>query len=198
VLDNSGINVGIYTYSLQKKFLGVCDSINKSSLSHSEVWTIHTSPAISISTCCKPNYSAHPDCVRIFRREADVRRLRNSSKSRFADSDPSVPTAMAKPDIADNTTHDAGGPGGRDAAADSYQNMERMRQEAQKQINDMITGAAVPIIVGIYGISMILPAAVANDQSQMANQLALLSLCYVNSVRCLDCSVKTYITDIRT
>jgi len=99
---------------------------------------------------------------------------------------------MANPDIEDNTTHNTGESSGGDITADSHQ------KEGRMQIKDIITGVFVPVIIGLWGIFVVIVAAEANDQSQMANQLALLSLCYLNSVRCLDYLVKTYITDIRT
>jgi len=97
---------------------------------------------------------------------------------------------MAKSGI-DDTTHNAGGSGDGNATADSHQEKESKPVPPWKDIKDLITGLFVPVLVGIYGGFAVQTAAVANDQSQMANQLTLLSLCYVNSVRCLDLFGKT-------
>lgn len=89
---------------------------------------------------------------------------------------------MVKSDIEDDTTHNEGGPGGRNATPKK----EGTPESPWKDIKDLVTGLVVPVLAGIYGGFAVQTAAVANDQSQMANQLALLSLCYINSVRCLD------------
>jgi hypothetical protein len=93
---------------------------------------------------------------------------------------------MVKSDIEDDTTHNEGGPGGGNATADSHQTKESKLESSWKDIKDLLTSLMVPILAGIYGGFAVQTAAVANDQSQMANQLAFLSLCYINSVRCLD------------
>ena len=90
----------------------------------------------------------------------------------------------------DNTINNAGKVGDnksesvdRVAAGDSPDKAQQgttKEQEPDLKPIDMFT-----ILFGTFTIVVILVTAVANDQSQTANQLALLSLCTSNSVRCL-------------
>jgi hypothetical protein len=52
--------------------------------------------------------------------------------------------------------------------------MERLRA--------VVEGYYLPVFFGAFGVSALEAAGVANDQSLVANQLALLSLCSGNSV----------------
>jgi len=46
----------------------------------------------------------------------------------------------------------------------------------------IIYAFCLPLVVGIFAVLSVEYAATSNDQSQVANQIALLALCYSNSV----------------
>ena len=51
-----------------------------------------------------------------------------------------------------------------------------------KDAMELLIGILLPTIFGLFAVISVQYAGVANDQSQMANQLALLSLCAANIV----------------
>lgn len=51
------------------------------------------------------------------------------------------------------------------------------REEYSSLVSNFTAGVILPILLGSFTIPSLLIAAAANDQSQVANQLALLSLC---------------------
>jgi len=73
-------------------------------------------------------------------------------------------------------TQDGGG-----TAVHPREAKRRWRLQDIKQVKDIIINLYLPLLFGIFGFRALQAAGVANDQSFVANQLALLSLCYSNS-----------------
>jgi hypothetical protein len=75
-----------------------------------------------------------------------------------------------------------------DAASriEEQESTKKERRNKLRQWNDIMTSVIVSIIIpvyfGLFGILTIQYTAASNDQSQVANQIALLALCYHNSV----------------
>ncbi|KAH8682811.1 hypothetical protein BGZ60DRAFT_427306 [Tricladium varicosporioides] len=61
-------------------------------------------------------------------------------------------------------------------------NINQRKYRLLKGLSSIGMGLIVPIFFGLFTIPALLAAAVADEQSQAANQLALFSLCYNNLV----------------
>lgn len=61
-------------------------------------------------------------------------------------------------------------------------NVKQRKYKLLEGLGSIGMGLIVPIFFGLFTVPALLAAAVANEQSQAANQLALLSLCYNNLV----------------
>lgn len=74
----------------------------------------------------------------------------------------------------------AGGVGGGDANPASP--TEEEIQDIGNVLEFLIYNFGLPLAVGAFAVLSVQYAATSNDQSQVANQIALLALCYSNSV----------------
>lgn len=110
--------------------------------------------------------------------------VRSGSQAELSDKEKQAPSATANQDaqaLHENAQDvaEAGRPG--------EQPTKKIEPSAiSKFISTFLTGIMLPIIVGIFVVGGLQAASTANDQSQIANQLAFLSLCYGNPVNYLN------------
>jgi hypothetical protein len=80
-----------------------------------------------------------------------------------------------------------------DPKSDDKERKKKMRRRKQELAASLLISVLLPVYIGLYTIISIEYTAASNDHSQAANQIALLALCYSNSVRHRGRLVKAYL-----